>query len=58
MRAMTVDLEFYRAPGPMTDLAGIDDEYFATLTDAEAVTGLMPDPAYLPSGYFLPAGAG
>ena len=34
---MSIDLDFYRAPGPMTGLAGISDEFLTSLPDPAAI---------------------
>ena len=38
---MGVDVDFYQSPGPMTDLSGCDDEFFASLSDPVTITAAV-----------------
>ena len=38
---MSLDVDFYTSPGPMTDLSGFDDDLFASLGDPVAITAAV-----------------
>ncbi len=38
---MSIDVDFYKAPGPMTDLTALDDELFASLSGPGAIVAAV-----------------